>query len=158
MYMFISNILFLTTIGCLLLIRFCVFGYRNLFLILISSCMRPVQDSISMWYHIVVYRFSHRPWTAHKCQRQSFRHTMHHEASLRYKVRNGRGWHAEVCIYLCVYCVHVQMYLNVDFDATAWTKRMHDAVVSRATHPIFSVRWSVSCRQLNMDSSWMYVH
>ena len=100
-------------------VRFCIPGYRNLFLVLISSCMGLAQDSISMWYHIVVYRFSHRPWTAHKCQRQGFRHTMHHEASLHYKVWNGRGWHAE-CIYLCMHVFECGLWCNSVNKENAW--------------------------------------
>lgn len=33
----------------------------------------------------------------------------------------------------CICCVHVRMYLNVGFDATASTKRIHDALVSRGS-------------------------
>lgn len=148
--MFVSNIFLLTvTISFSLSVWFCIPGHRNLFLVLISSCMGLAQDSISMWYHIVVYRFSHRPWTAHKCQRQGFRHTMHHEASLHHKVRNGRGWHAE-CIYLCA-CIWMWALMQQREQRECM---MH---LSPAAHPIFSVRWSAPCRQLNMDSSRIYI-
>lgn len=51
---------FCVAIGFWLSDQFCVSEYRKQILVLISSCMNPAQDSISIWYHIVVYRFSHR--------------------------------------------------------------------------------------------------
>lgn len=54
-----------------------------------------------------------------------------------------------MCMYECIWMwALMQQRQQREFT-------MH---LSLAAHPIFSVRWSVSCRQLNMDSSRMYVH
>lgn len=44
-----------------------------------------------------------------------------------YRAEIARGG---ACTYLCVCRMHVRVCLNVGFDATAWTKRIHDALVS----------------------------
>lgn len=113
--------------------KFCIFWYRKQILVLISSCMEPAQDSISIWYHIVVYRFSHR--VGHELPTNANGRALAAQCttSLHHKVWIGRRWHAEARVHICVCFMYVQVCLNVGFDATAWTKRIHDVLVSPGT-------------------------
>lgn len=92
---------------------------------------------------------SRRPWAAHKCQRQSSCRTMHHEASLHHKVWIRRRWHAEAHVHICVYvsCMYECVWTWALMQQRE--QREFTMYLSPPVHPIFSVRWSASCRRLN---------
>lgn len=113
--------------------------------------MRPVQDSISIWYHIVVYRFSHR--IGHELPTNANGRALAAQCTTkrRYTTRfvSGEGG-TRRRVYIFVYMLHACTSVS---ECGLWCNSVNKEN-SRCTclpsvHPIFSVRWSTSCRQLN---------
>lgn len=142
---------FCFAIGFWLSNQFCVSGYRKRILVLISSCMRPAQDSISIWYHIVVYRFSHR--IGHELPTNANGRALAAQCTTkrRYTTRfvsGGGSTRRRVYIFVCMLhaCTSVS---ERGLWCNSVNKENSRCTCLPSVHPIFSVRWSASCRQLN---------
>lgn len=115
--------------------KFCVFWYRKQILVLISSCMR--QRKIRFRYDTTSWFTDSPIASAMSCPQMPTTELLPHNAPRSVVTPQGLD-RTEVarggaCTYLCVCFMYVRVCLNVDFDATAWTKRIHDVLVSPGT-------------------------